>query len=319
MSAAPAIEVDEELRPYQIEESDLTFGKGLGKGMCGEVFLGNYNGKTCAIKVFGPFSDSYSVTCFLREISVLTAKHPTILQLVGFVPSVERPIVVSEFMCQGTLASVRQCRIEKKRWGITFNDIRLAQAFYGVAAGMEFLHSRNIIHRDLKPENVFLGAKAAPCVGDFGASRFLEATKEMDPVTKTRGVGTPQYMAPELIQNEDYTNKIDVFAFGVMVVVMFSYTEPLVLDSGLQLIDRNFHRFGEEIVEGNRLAKPKGIPDCYWDLATKCWDKDPEHRPTFTEIVDWMHAKEFAIDKKKVKEYEAYVQSLEKYRKKESE
>ena len=312
---APKIEIDEHLRPYEISESDLTFGKSLGCGACGQVFAGRFKDENCAIKVFTPFSDEYSVTCFLREISTaLTASHPAILKLIGFVPSVERPIVVSEFMCQGTLASVRKERIPKRRWAMPFSDIRLAQALYGVAAGMEFLHARNIIHRDLKPENVFLGKKGAPCIGDFGASRFLESSK--GGVKCTGGVGTPLYMAPELIEGQDsYTNKIDVYAFGVMVVIMFSYSEPLVLETGLKVTNEFFCAFNDAILAGNRLARPKDIPDCYWELATKCWDQKPENRPAFSEIVATMQDPAFAIDKRKVAEYKVYVHSLEQYRK----
>jgi len=99
-----------------------------------------------------------------------------------------------------------------------------------VARGMEYLHEQGIIHRDLKPGNVLVASidpqSDVLCkISDFGESRQgLEQTQTM---TMTRGIGTPYYMAEEILRGDDkYTRAIDVYSFGIMCVELWNERLP---------------------------------------------------------------------------------------------
>ena len=81
-----------------------------------------------------------------------------------------------------------------------------------ICLGMKHIHDRKIIHRDLKAQNVFLMQDDSIRLGDFGVARILEHT-----VAKAQTqVGTPYYIAPEILKGRSYTNKADVWSLGVL-------------------------------------------------------------------------------------------------------
>ena len=78
--------------------------------------------------------------------------------------------------------------------------------------GLKEIHNQNLIHRDLKPENIFLDKNNRLKIGDFGISAILKNTKYA-----TSQVGTYNYMPPELINSQKYSNKIDIWALGCII------------------------------------------------------------------------------------------------------
>lgn len=80
---------------------------------------------------------------------------------------------------------------------------------------LEYLHSENIIYRDLKPENILIGADGHIKLTDFGfAKRVLDQTYTL--------CGTPDYLAPEIVQSKGYTKSVDWYAWGVLIFEMLA-------------------------------------------------------------------------------------------------
>lgn len=88
---------------------------------------------------------------------------------------------------------------------------------------LEYLHDRNIIYRDLKPENVMVDHEGFPKLIDFGTAKFIEGR------TFTI-VGTPAYMAPEVLQGKGYTITADYWSLGIMVYEFFAAALPFGMD-----------------------------------------------------------------------------------------
>eukprot|EP00960_Hanusia_phi_P037288 752844-Hanusia_phi.AAC.3 len=137
-----------------------------------------------------------------------------------------------------------------------------------LSLALHHLHSNRIIHRDIKIVNVFLDHNNTIKLGDLGVSRVLEGEEEM---AQSR-VGTPLYLAPELIRRQPYHFKADVWALGVLMYTMAALRGPFVGD--------NIYVLGESILH----EEPKALPDLYSrslrDLIRSMLLKDPSARPS---------------------------------------
>lgn len=142
-----------------------------------------------------------------------------------------------------------------------------------IAEALQDIHSAEVVHRDLKPSNVIL-TPDGPKVIDFGIARAADLTS----ITGTDArPGTPAYMAPEHILGHTLTPAADVFALGVLA--NFAVTGQLAFGGG------NDHAVTYRILELD--PDLDGCPEPLRGIATACLDKDPNQRPTPTEVIQY--------------------------------
>jgi serine/threonine protein kinase len=137
-----------------------------------------------------------------------------------------------------------------------------------VADALAYVHDAGVIHRDLKPENVLIkehdGDRVA-LISDFGIAR------EAADLTHTQNIGTPAYMAPELLRGAAPTPAADVYAFGVTGYELLAGRRPFGATSA------------EELLAARRsqpISRPNGLEDHIWSLLEACLSEQPERRPT---------------------------------------
>ncbi|KAG3027339.1 hypothetical protein PC120_g5466 [Phytophthora cactorum] len=193
-------------------------------GGYGEVYRGTYNHEPVAIKILLPDmrSDLKKVNSFLAEAKLMASlAHPHIVRFVGVSwASLSDLCVLSELMKGGDLRSLLQeFEARGRPQGIDDDKVRIA---YHVAQALTYLHSLSpvVIHRDLKSKNVLLTENMDAKLTDFGIS------KEQQDNTMTAGVGTMLWMAPEVMMAERYTEKADIFSFGVLLSELDLHTLP---------------------------------------------------------------------------------------------
>jgi serine/threonine protein kinase len=151
----------------------------------------------------------------------------------------------------------------------------LLQLAKGIAQGLMYLHEfAKIIHRDVKPANILLDGYIVK-LADFGVSREAEASGTMT------GIGTPIYMAPEMLKSKTYTSKIDVYSIGMVMWQMYVGEKPF-FNLALTPIQISFRVASE----GIRPEIPKDMPPLLRDLITQCWQHDANARPTMTQVVE---------------------------------
>jgi serine/threonine protein kinase len=101
-------------------------------------------------------------------------------------------------------------------------------------------------------------------------------------------IGSPLYMAPELFVDDfgdKYGLPVDVYAYGVVVYGIISANEKMTLD-GKDIVVRSIAHLLMNVDRGARLKRTPEFTDFQWDLIASCWDRVPERRPTFDEIVE---------------------------------
>ena len=210
-----------------------------------------------------------NVAGFIEECNMLkNLRHPNILLFMGASCKAPYYFVVTEFCENGNLFELLH---QHKNISLNWDERR--RIALEVALGMNYLHSFEppILHRDLKSMNVLLDKNFQVKIADFGSTKFLE-------VQMTKQKGTFQWMAPEVIKSSSYTEKADVFSFGIIMHELASRQPP-------------YYGVDKKEVARNVATKPdyrpgisRSYPKEYVELMVKCWDQNPSKRPTFAEI-----------------------------------
>ncbi|OHT01877.1 hypothetical protein TRFO_31225 [Tritrichomonas foetus] len=296
-------DVSKQLEKYKEWEANLNdyilSDQIIGKGTFSIVYLGcnKVTNKIVAIKQLHRTEFTQKeLEMYKREIdTLLGAQHPCLLPFLGI--TLQHPYcILTEYISGGTLFS-RLHRKELNQKILTPTNKTIIAI--GVAHGMEFLHSKNLIHRDLKSLNILLDEEGLPFIGDFGLSRSLNTEKDL----MTKGVGTSQWMAPEVLNSEHYNCKVDVYSFAIIMWELLTEEIPYkdVLDHNVVTQVLNFNK---------RPAIPEDCPQNIASFISDCWDRDPDHRPSFQTIVKMLDSGEIEFTGTEREEVDKYLESI---------
>lgn len=142
-----------------------------------------------------------------------------------------------------------------------------------MARGMEYLQSLGFIHRDLKSDNLLIATDKSIKIADFGVARIEVQTEGMTPET-----GTYRWMAPEMIQHRPYNFKVDVYSFGIvlweLITGMLPFQNMTAVQAAFAVVNK-----------GVRPIIPQDCPPALAEIMSRCWDANPDVRPSFSEVV----------------------------------
>ena len=205
-----------------------------------------------------------------NEINILSKlNHPNLVQYISSCSDDEGIYIIMEFCIYGDLYSLLHM-VKKKK--VYVNEEIIWDIAYQCLLALEYLHSQHIIHRDIKLLNIFMSHNKSVKIGDMGMSKIL-SSKEM----KLSRVGTPLYLAPELIRKEKYDYKADIWSFGCSLYHLAKTVPPFS--------DENLIRLGQAIINDN----PASLPSCYTEelnhFINKLMTKDKKLRPSATEAL----------------------------------
>ncbi|XP_071708542.1 uncharacterized protein [Rutidosis leptorrhynchoides] len=272
-SAINKADIDTDSLDCEILWEDLVIGEQIGQGSCGTVYHALWYGSDVAVKVFSrqDYTDDV-ILSFRQEVSLMKRlRHPNILLFMGAVTSPQRLCIVTEFLPRGSLFRLLQRNTTKLDWR---RRIHMAM---DIARGMNYLHHCHppIIHRDLKSSNLLVDKNWNVKVGDFGLSRIKHETY----LTTKTGKGTPQWMAPEVLRNEQADEKSDIYSFGVVLWELTTEKIPWDSLNSMQVI-------GAVGFMNQRLDIPKDVDPRWASLIESCCCSEPQSRPTFQEILE---------------------------------
>ena len=240
--------------------SDLEMKETLGTGTFGRVRLCRHktNNKFFALKILKKQEvlRMKQIDHILAEASILAdISHPFVVNMVKGFMDEDRLYILLEYVVGGELFS------HLRKSGKFPNDVA---KFYSseVMSAFEYLHSKDIIYRDLKPENLLLDSHGNIKITDFGfAKRVTERTFTL--------CGTPEYLAPEMIQSKGHHKAVDWWALGILLYEMLVGYPPFFDESPFKIY--------EKILEG-KLQFPKWIDPRAKDLIKGLLTLDPTKR-----------------------------------------
>jgi len=256
------------LGPYRLQDR-------LGEGGMGVVHLArDPEGRPVAVKVLHPLgSEGVNARRRLaREVETMRrVRSPYVAEVLDADVTGEFPYIVTRFVAGPTLDEMVRTRGPLSRPGLR----RLA---HGMAEALTAIHAAGVVHRDLKPGNVML-TDDRPIVIDFGIAQAGDATR----LTQTGLVmGTPGYLAPEVIEGESSSPASDVHSWGSTMA--FAATGHLPFGGG------SYETIFYRIISGR--ADLTGVPAPLVPLISAALARDPSHRPS----ASWLSAQAAALD-----------------------
>jgi eukaryotic-like serine/threonine-protein kinase len=243
-------------------------GAKLGQGGMGEVYRATDTklGRDVALKVIAPAlaEDPVRLAGVSREAQVLASlNHPNIAAVYG----IEDHAIVMELVEGPTLA-------DRLKHGPLPLDDALAIARQ-IAAGLEAAHERGIVHRDLKPGNIKITADGTIKLLDFGLAKHAALAAQADDMTMAASisgvgsiVGTPAYMAPEQVRGKAVDQRVDIWAFGVVIYEMLTGAKLFEGDNTTDVM-------ASVVTKEPDLSL---VPASVRPMLRRCLEKDPKKR-----------------------------------------
>jgi hypothetical protein len=261
-----------------IPTQDLGISSTIGSGPYSKVFAGTWGPKAVAIKqILDAFTTRASSQTAITEVATLVSvpEHPNIVPLLGIAldESTSFLALITPLAAGGSL--FRAIHSVKLKPSLP----RALRVTTDALTGLAFLHSLQVLHRDLKSPNLLLsgpldalGTRVMLC--DFGLSKLIASVS-----THTGAIGTPAWMAPEVLTGQHYGLPSDMYSMGVVLWELLQLRVPFEGVPAVTII-------GRRVAGTANLEMPKNLPAALHSLLASLLATEPTARPTAPDALD---------------------------------
>jgi serine/threonine protein kinase/formylglycine-generating enzyme required for sulfatase activity len=255
----------------------------LGSGGMADVHVAaGPQGELVALKVLAPnLLDDASLKRFEREWKVCAElDHPNIVRVVGhgIDGASGRPYIAFELVDGRDLAAIVEDRRDQR-----LTAIEAVHVLLGCARGLIHAHGREILHRDVKPSNVLITTTGQVKLADFGVGLAENVSVRLTAMDQL--LGTPQYLAPEVVTSSDWSRSADLYALGALAFRLLSGRTPFESPNVVAMLRAHVEQPAPSLSE----VAP-GTPPEIAALVARLLDKNPVLRPSADEVVAALEA-----------------------------
>lgn len=260
---------------------DLEALRSLGNGSYGRSFLARASGirdgekETMVVVKALASSDDQVREEFTKEMDALCGlQHDSVVALLGMCREEEPIYMIFESAEKGDLKQFLLSCYDNGR--STLNSSQKLSICEQLASGMNYLSSQEFVHKDLAARNCMVGKDLKVKIAFLSLSYDLYNAEYF----RFNNVLIPlRWMPPEAIFDDDFTEKSDVWSYGVLVWEIYTFGQ-------MPYHDRSSEEVLKCIKNDLRLNKPDNCPDTVLEVMEKCWEGNPLARPTFQEVLD---------------------------------
>ncbi|DBA67330.1 TPA: hypothetical protein ACH3X2_001627 [Trebouxia sp. C0005] len=256
--------------PKSVLSDKYMLGEELGRGAYGQVYKGldTRTGDTVAIKQMSLSGISQeNLQSVMGEIELLkNLNHKNIVKYLGSFKTRTHLYIILEFMENGSLASI----IKPTKFG-AFPESLVAVYIAQVLQGLAYLHDQGVVHRDIKGANILTTKEGLVKLADFGVAAKLGELEEANNSLRLSVVGTPYWMAPEVIEMTSVTAAADIWSVACLSIELLTGQAPYY---DLQPMSALFR-----IVQDEHPPLPEDISPGMHNMLLQCFNKDPQKRP----------------------------------------
>ncbi|XP_038066086.1 tyrosine-protein kinase Mer-like [Patiria miniata] len=266
--------------------------KQLGHGAFGQVLLAEASGMTqgskvtlVAVKTLKEQANKSDKADMMRELDLMKKlpDHCNVVRLLGFCVEKDPPYIIVEYLSRGNLKDL--LKDSRSKGGRVYGNLHgmsksltskdLMKFAKDAADGMAFISSQQCIHRDLAARNVLVAEDMTCRVSDFGLARDVMNIRVYE--RGSEGALPMRWMALESILDDVYTTESDVWSYGVLLWETVTLgARPYPAMTAKIMVG--------ELQAGYRMPKPQHCQEELYEMMSRCWDEDPESRPTFKMI-----------------------------------
>lgn len=288
--------------PWQLFSNngqDYTIMNPIGYGASSIVYAAKFNGKDdrkesmCAVKVINVDNfNRHTLELLRRELQLLSlSKHSQVLRVRGMWMDGPKLHIATRLMKAGSVQSIL-----RDAYPHGFDETVIATILKQALMGLQYLHSNGFVHRDFKAGNLLVDENGTVLVGDLGVASNLN---EHDGSTKTHHpasipshlgrrqsfVGTPCWMAPEVVERKRYDAKADIWSFGITALELSLGHPPKAKLPPVTILMKTIHEESPTLEQNQVNAKSYSYSDGMKRVVDWCLRKDPNQRPTASELL----------------------------------
>ena len=230
---------------------------------------------------------------FINEYEKINMlNHPNIIQTYGICmsgDSVTPPSIILEYCPINIQQAVKNLKL---------SNVDTAKSIYQIAEGMKYIHKCGLIHRDIKPSNILIDKNGVVKISDFGISKLMTVEEQ----STTFGSGTQKFMAPEILNEQNYDQKSDIYSFCFLMYFILS--------------EGNMPKITVvQVGNGEKAEIPTTFNAFSHTLIDSCWNFDPKTRHSFQKICESLAFNDYKIVDLTISEVNDVHQFVEEHKK----
>jgi len=265
---------------YSMSVSDYEIGNPIGYGSSAVVYIAKYKplNKNVAIKMIDlDMFERNQIDELRREIQIMNlCRHPNLLTVFGSFVEGSKLYIVTPYLSAGSCLNLM-----KYAYPDGFEELVIATILKQALQGLDYLHKSKLIHRDVKAGNLLIDEDGLVRLGDFGVSSSLMETGERKGLRKTF-VGTPCWMAPEVMEQSGYNYKADIWSFGITALELATGHAPFAKYPPLKVLMLTLQNEPPTLDRDQASHK---FSRTFKEMIDSCLIKDPSRRPTSEKLL----------------------------------